>query len=104
MKRFALPLMIAAAAAGFSLASAQAEERQIIYRATGKNIFKAAESAVPRERESTYRAPIRAQYDGYVYRDEGLATRREEHRSYVVSLYCDAKNWRTVKFGHALAE
>lgn len=104
MKRLVLPLMIAAVAAGFTLNSAQAEEGEIIYRATGKNIYRAAESAAQKGRSTTYRAPIRAQYDGFVYRDEGLATRREEHRSYVVSLYCDSQNWKTVQFGHALAK
>lgn len=97
---------IAIAAAFLFLGSTlQAEEAEIIYRASGKkNAYAAAASAADALEAGEYRAVVRAQHDANIYRHEGRASaRHDEISSHGLFVHLSLENPGVIHAGHSLA-
>lgn len=92
---------IAIAAAFLFLGSTlQAEEAEIIYRASGKKNAYAADALEAGE----YRAVVRAQHDANIYRHEGRASaRHDEISSHGLFVHLSLENPGVIHAGHSLA-
>ena len=100
------PLLALVAAAAFALPTVHADEEvEIIYSASSKKNRFATATEAARDLDTAPLLPaLRAQYDSFVYRREGIATaRHDELMSAVVSLYVTFEEPTKIRLGHSLA-
>lgn len=100
------PLLALVATAAFALPTVHADDEiEILYSASSKkNRFASATEAAKDLDAAPLMPAVRAQYDAFVYRREGIATaRHDELMSAVISFYVTFDDPTTIYLGHSLA-
>ena len=106
LSSFLSTLAIVSTFSALAPTSARAEnDYEILYRATAKaNPFVSAERAAEGLEPGFIMPALRAQYDAYVYRYEGLATiRHDEVSSHAISFYVTFDDPTVIHFGNSHA-